>query len=162
MGIGCNIKKIRTDRGITQQSLAEKLGITPAAVGNYEHDVSFPKEEVLMKMFGALDCTPNELLADSTAESGEKCAAPFPSGRNIGERERVLLNKYSDLDERGKAAVDDCAERELLRMSADGVPEQIAVAARNGRTGSGKLERRTGENAVKSVLDLPDYKGGRR
>lgn len=162
MGIGSNIKKIRTDRGITQRSLAEKLGITPAAVGNYEHDVSFPKEDVLMKMFGALDCTPNELLVGLTAESGEKCAAPFPSERNIGEREHALLNKYTKLDERGKAAVDDCAERELCRMNTVGAPEEIAVAARNGRASSGKLERRTGENAVKSVLDLPDYKGGRR
>lgn len=162
MGIGRNIKKIRIDRGITQRSLAEKLGITPAAVGNYEHDVSFPKEDVLMKMFGALDCTPNELLAGLTSESGEKRAVLFSGGRNIGERERALLNKYTDLDERGKAAVDDCAERELCRMNAGGAPEEIAVAARNGRAGSGKLERRTGENAVKSVLDLPDYKGGRR
>lgn len=162
MGIGRNIKKIRIDRGITQRSLAEKLGITPAAVGNYERDVSFPKEDVLMKMFGALDCTPNELLAGLTAESGEKRAALFSGGRNIGERERALLNKYTDLDERGKAAVDDCAEHELCRMSAGDAPEEIAVAARNGRAGSGKLERRTGDNAVKSVLDLPDYKGGRR
>lgn len=162
MGIGSNIKKIRTDRGVTQRSLAEKLGVTPAAVGNYENDVSFPKEDVLMKMFAALDCTPNELLAGLTAESGEKRVRPFPGGRNIGERERALLYKYTALDERGKTAVDSCAERELCRMGTAGAQEEIAVAARSGRAGSGRLERRTGENAVRSVLDLPDYKGGRR
>ena len=54
MGIGARIAELRTRLGITQQNLALRIGVTPSAVGNYEHDVSFPKEEVLMKLFGAL------------------------------------------------------------------------------------------------------------
>lgn len=140
MGIGSNIRKFRQRRGITQETLAAMLGVTPSAVGNYEHDVSFPKEEVLMKLFGALECTPNELLG---AEGG------------LTRIECAHLKKYRSLDERGRMLVDACTDAELERMET----EEIPIAARKGSPGEPlKLKRRNG----KSLLDAPDYKGGRK
>lgn len=141
MGIGKRIKALRSERGLTQEALALKIGVTPSAVGNYEHDVSFPREEVLMRLFGALGCTPNELLGDDE-----------PSGIE----ERAHLNKYRVLDALGKRRVDSVTETELMRVC--GESEEIAVAARNG-SGSKPLtlKKRSGKN----LLDMPDY-GGRR
>ena len=138
MGIGSRIKELRIKQGITQEILAQKLGVTTSAVGNYEREISFPKETVLMKLFGALGCSPNELL-----------------GEPLGERERTLLNKYAKLDEQGKERVDECAERELGRVREY---EDIPIAARNGSGEPLTFKKRKG----KSIRDLPDYRGGGR
>ena len=62
MKIGEKIFELRRKAGLTQRDLALKIGVTPSAVGNYEQGVSFPREEVLYRLFDALDCTPNELF----------------------------------------------------------------------------------------------------
>lgn len=62
MTIGEKILELRRKAGLTQRDLALKIGVTPSAVGNYEQGVSFPREEVLYRLFEALDCTPNELF----------------------------------------------------------------------------------------------------
>ena len=64
MGIGIRIRALRERIGITQEELARRIGVTPSAVGNYERDISHPKEEVLYRLFTALSCEPNELFAD--------------------------------------------------------------------------------------------------
>lgn len=144
MGIGNKIRELRLRRGITQEILALKIGVTPSAVGNYERGVSFPKEDVLMKLFGALQCTPNELLSENVLS---------------GEREYAHLNKYSALDEQGRERVDECTERELRRVLTESEKlEEVPIAARNGSAEIIKLKKRSG----KSIFDLPDYRGGRR
>ena len=62
MTIGEKISELRRNAGLTQRDLALKIGVTPSAVGNYEQGVSFPREEVLYRLFEALNCTPNELF----------------------------------------------------------------------------------------------------
>lgn len=144
MGIGNKIRELRIRQGITQEILALKIGVTPSAVGNYEREISFPKEEVLMRLFGALRCTPNELLGENAT---------------FGEREYALLNKYASLDEQGRERVDECTARELERVLAESEEyEEIAIAARHGSGEPIKLKKRKG----RSVFDLPDYGGGRK
>lgn len=146
MGIGVKIREQRLKLGITQQELARSLGVTPSAVGNYECEVSFPKEKVLLRLFDTLECTPNELF-------GGECE------NALSPREAEHLNKYRELDERGKSLVDGYTERELLRMEAsaeDG--EEIPIAARNGSAQQLKLKKL----GNKSISELPDYRGGRR
>ena len=48
------IRESRKRAGLTQQELADKLGITTGAVSNYENGVSFPKAEIA---FGLCDQT---------------------------------------------------------------------------------------------------------
>lgn len=142
MGIGKRIRELRSKRGFTQETLALKIGVTPSAVGNYEHDVSFPKEEVLMKLFGALECTPNELLGTEELSDIKECAH---------------LNKYRALDALGKRRVDAVTEAELTRVCRES--EEIAVAARNG---SGSQPLTLKKRSGKSLLDMPDYGRGRK
>lgn len=154
IGIGRKIKELRLKQGITQEILARKIGVTPSAIGNYEREISFPKETVLMKLFGALECTPNELLGEPGAFS---------------EREYAQLKKYAALDEHGKKQVDECTDRELRRIGSERKGsqndiqngsdefEEVTIAARNGSGELITLKKRKG----KSIFDLPDY-GGRR
>lgn len=139
MGIGKKIRELRQRAGLTQEGLALKIGVTPSAVGNYERDVSFPKEEVLMSLFGALECTPNELLGGS-AEGGS---------------EHEHLQMYRALDDCGREAVDACTQAELARCLGE---NEVLVAARNGEPPHKITLKRRGE---KTIFDVPDYGGGR-
>ena len=46
MGIGKRIKEARERLGMTQNELAEIVGVTGSAITNYEKETSHPKEPV--------------------------------------------------------------------------------------------------------------------
>ncbi len=50
MDIGKNIRKYRTERNMTQEMLAEKLGVTFQAVSSWERDEYLPETENLIKL----------------------------------------------------------------------------------------------------------------
>lgn len=50
MSFASRLRQAREQSGFTQQDLAEKLGVTKSAVGNYENGVSSPKWDVLLKI----------------------------------------------------------------------------------------------------------------
>lgn len=140
MGIGTRIKELRLRAELTQEGLAAKIGVTPSAVGNYERGVSFPKEEVLMALFGALNCTPNELLGNVNTEDEH-------------------IRKYRALDSLGRERVDRCTENELARCKQDDDnADKVLIAARKGGVPHEITLKRRGE---KTIFDVPTYRGGR-
>lgn len=140
MGIGTRIKELRLRAKLTQEGLAAKIGVTPSAVGNYERGVSFPKEEVLMALFEALNCTPNELLGNVKAEDEH-------------------IRKYRALDNPGRERVDRYTENELARCKQDNDnADTVLIAARKGGVPHEITLKRRGE---KTIFDVPTYKGGR-
>lgn len=115
--------------------------MTPSAVGNYEREVSHPREEVLYRMFEALNCQPNELFCDYYTDDSV---------------EAELLKKYRALDEYGKELVESCADIEYRRCKGD----SVLIAARgNGAPRRIIMKKRDGAG---SIFDKPDYDGGRK
>lgn len=100
MAFGDRLKEAREAAGLTRPQLAEKLGITKSAISNYENGVSSPKEDVMLKIFNALDVEPNFLFQDSFVKL------------DITQDEADIINTYRKLDERGKKAVCDTLDRE--------------------------------------------------
>lgn len=148
MGIGKKLKAVREKMGVTQETLAEMIGVTSSAIGNYERDVSHPREDILYRLFEALKCEPNELF-----EGLYECRVP--------ERDRAHMERYGRLDEAGKNRVDVCTELEMdrCRRSAtaedDGEREVLIAARGNGAPHSVKMKR-----SESSIFDQPDYRGG--
>ena len=70
--IGLFIRDMRLERGLTQQQLAERLGITDKAVSKWERCVSCPDITLLRDLADALGVSVSELLA------GERDSAPSP------------------------------------------------------------------------------------
>lgn len=130
MEIGTRIKELRIRAGLTQAQLAKIVKVTPAAVGNYEQGVSFPKERVLKKLFGALNCSPNELFCQD----------------DFSEEDYEHLRLYVQLDSEGKRAVDECTARELSKAGG------IRIAARGG-----SAEIALKKRGSKSIFDASDY-----
>ena len=64
MSIGQRIKEARIARHMTQTELAESVGVTNGAIGNYETDVSSPKEPILIKLMEVLNVDANFIYQD--------------------------------------------------------------------------------------------------
>ena len=60
--ISKNIKRLRTERGLTQDSLAEKISITRQAVSSWENDRTQPDLEMLSRLAEVLDVSFEELI----------------------------------------------------------------------------------------------------
>lgn len=60
--ISKNIKRLRQEKGLTQDELAEKLHVTRQAVSNWENDKNHPDIELLMGMADLFGVDINELL----------------------------------------------------------------------------------------------------
>lgn len=60
--VGKNIKKFRTDKGMTQDGLAEVLNVTRQAVSNWENEKTQPDIETLNSIAEALEVTVEELI----------------------------------------------------------------------------------------------------
>ena len=95
MSFGEQMRRRREELGLTRQALADRLGVSVSAVGNYETGISAPKEEVLLRLFDALEAEPNYLYRGSyRAASG-----------GHSDEERRLLAKYRDLPLSGRQTV---------------------------------------------------------
>lgn len=69
MTIGQRLKEARLQRRMTQPELAEAVGVTKGAIGNYETDLSSPKEPILIKLMEVLQIDANYLYQDYIVSS---------------------------------------------------------------------------------------------
>ena len=61
MSIGKNIAKYRKEKGLTQEELGAKLGVTNQAVSKWESEVSMPDVMLLPEIANALNITLDDL-----------------------------------------------------------------------------------------------------
>ena len=76
MSFGERIKYRRGELKLSRADLAERLGVSPSAVSNYENGVSFPKEDVMLRLFDSLETEPNVLFQDSYRGGGQVMSGP--------------------------------------------------------------------------------------
>lgn len=65
-GFGTRIRALRARQGISQNQLAEALGVSRSAVAMWESDAREPSLEMLLHMAEALGAAPAELLSAAT------------------------------------------------------------------------------------------------
>lgn len=95
MSFGEQLKTRREALHLSRSALAEKLGISVSAIGNYETGISFPKEEVLLRLFDALQTDPNRLFRDSYC----------PHSFELSNEERALIEQCRTLSPTGRQTV---------------------------------------------------------
>lgn len=95
MAFGERLRHRREELGMTRPQLAERLGVSRSAIGNYETGVSAPREEVLLRLFDALGVDANYLYRDSFRFDGDPCSS----------EEQALLEKYRNLGLTGRQTV---------------------------------------------------------
>ena len=87
MSIGTTIKRLRRDRDITQEQLAEYLGISTGAVSQWECDRTAPDITQLPLLANIFDVSADELLEID--------------GKKKDEIIQVFLEKYDELSNKG-------------------------------------------------------------
>lgn len=68
MSLGSRMKERRESLGMTQVQLADLLGVTKGAIGNYETGANSPKASIMYKVFEILKCDANYLYQDEMKE----------------------------------------------------------------------------------------------
>ena len=110
MSFGEQLRRRREELGLSREALAERLGLSRSAIGNYETDIAFPKEEVLLKLFNALEADPNYLFRGS-----------FRHSFFCSESEQRLVEQYRALPQ---------AARQTVRAVMDGFAQVQQEQAR--------------------------------
>ncbi|MDO4470948.1 MAG: helix-turn-helix transcriptional regulator [Bacillota bacterium] len=108
MSFGSRLKEKREALNITQPQLAEMLGVSKGAIGNWETDVNSPRATLLYDLFNILHCDENYLFQDEMKRLKYKDKATPSEFENI-------IKKYRDLDEHGKEMVDFTLTKEWER-----------------------------------------------
>lgn len=122
MTFGERVRARRKELGMSRAELAKLLGISPSAVGNYEIGVSFPKEEIMLRLFNSLETDPNTLFQDSYRLAN----------LTLSHRERKLLEDYRSLTPLGQASVRSvvealCAYRDEVEIAGGAEPRVIPL-----------------------------------
>ena len=107
MSFASRLRQAREHSGLTQQDLAEKLGVTKSAIGNYENGVSSPKWDVLLKIFDILHVEPNFLYQDNFSLNTTEPIVLTP-------QQSALLSSFDQLNEEGQQKAVDYVEDLVL------------------------------------------------
>lgn len=100
MTFGDRLRARRGELDMSRTELAALLGISPSAVGNYETGVSFPKEEIMLRLFDCLETDPNTLFQDSFRFQKQP----------LSRTEQRLLERYRGLSPLGRETVQTMVE----------------------------------------------------
>ena len=125
MSIGTRIKMRREELGMTQPELACLIGVSKGSIGNYESGISRPNEDILIKLFSALDCDANYLYFDDINKSEDI----------LDSGEKNIIKKYRALDEHGKDMVDTVLDKEYSRCAEE--TSRIAAYTASMAAGTG-------------------------
>lgn len=119
MSLGQQMKTRRKELGLSRADLADRLGVSLSAISNYENGISSPKEEILLRLFTALEVEPNYLFRDSYAGTD-----------TLSSGEAALIERYRALSATGKRAVSallDAAEEHRGSRKIISMPEKRPV-----------------------------------
>ena len=85
-----NIKRLRREKDLTQENLAEFLGVTAQSVSNWERGESYPDITILPEIAGFFKVTVDELLGVNKAETEEEIVKELEAYDNIRDQKLKL------------------------------------------------------------------------
>ncbi len=123
MSIGTRIKEQRERLGLSRVELAKMIGVGSSAISNYENAESYPKIEVMYRLFEALQCDANFLFQDEMAKPTtyplSDCEADLVSyAKTLSDENREKLLRYA----RGLSEIQE--GEELLRKVESSIEKE--------------------------------------
>ena len=86
--LGNRVRTVRRQQSLTQEQLAEKVGISPSFLGHIERGTRVASLDTLVALCNTLNVTPEYLLSASLHSFDHK----MPEG--LSERERATLSEF--------------------------------------------------------------------
>jgi transcriptional regulator with XRE-family HTH domain len=107
MSFGTNIKRVRTEKGISQEELGRRISVHPNQLSKYERDQAAPSIDVVQRMAEALEVSIDTLVFGAE----QKLDA------SISDRELIsLFNRVQLLSDRQKDTVKDFLSAFVLKQ----------------------------------------------
>ena len=97
MGFSENLKRIRSEKGLSQQELAKRVGVSQTAIYQWEKGTRTPKIEAIAKLANVLAIHPTQLF--TVKEDGKQVIElniPHMSMDNIEDYLNVILPEYME------------------------------------------------------------------
>ncbi len=107
-GISDNLKRIRNEKGMSQDELSKKIEIHSVQLSRYERGQSVPSIDIVSKIANALEVSIDELVYGKENNIAEKTI-----------KDRELLNMFSKvqlLNEKQKDTVKDFLSAFILKL----------------------------------------------
>ena len=106
---GSNLKQFRSEKGLSQDAFATKIGVHVTNLSKYERSKSIPSLEIAEKMAAALDISIDELVYGRQNEKART---------QISDNELLkLFNKTQSLNDDQKKTVVDLLDAFLLKAN---------------------------------------------
>lgn len=97
MTLGEKIKKFRSEKKLSQQALADKLGIHRKTIAFYEKNKTQPPADIIQKMAAIFEISPDYLLSKESQDS---------SAITVKDKSLIpTFQKIDNLSEKGKDVV---------------------------------------------------------
>ena len=107
--IGREIRRLRTDRGLTQEALATALNVSPQTVSKWERGNSVPDVQLLPELAVFFGVTIDQLFAMTPQQQMERIENHIYASGVIGEAEErqieQQLRAFAESPEHGGRAV---------------------------------------------------------
>ena len=94
MSMGARLAQARRGQNMTQEQLAEKLGVTRQAVSRWESGAAWPETDKLVRMAQILEVSCDYLLQDGVDEKGNPVKPPVTRLLEQAQGRRVKLTFY--------------------------------------------------------------------
>ena len=91
--LGEKIKRIRKQRGLTQNQLAELVDISPRNLSNIELGINFVKAETLDKIIESLNISTEELFANNHIKTKNELICEIDKFINKAKNDTKTLEK---------------------------------------------------------------------
>ena len=93
--LGKKLKEIRKSKNLTQEQVAEMIGVETPSISNIENGKYYPSAENLDKLMDVLNITPNELFNCASYENSEKIIEEMMlSMKNNTDLTRLMYKFY--------------------------------------------------------------------
>lgn len=93
--IGANIKRLRTEKGVTQEQLSEAMNVTCAAVSKWERNETYPDITLLQPLAFYFGVTLDELMGYDKEKVNEEIEKTIAEYRKSDDRQ-IIVKAYKD------------------------------------------------------------------
>ena len=96
MSMGARLSKARRNQNLTQEQLAERLGVTRQAVSRWESDTAYPETDKIIRMAALFGVSCDYLLGVGEAPAGDRPPSPVTRLLREAAGKRLLLAFYEE------------------------------------------------------------------
>lgn len=135
MNLGNRITKLRKNKNLTQDSLAEKLFVTNKTISSWESNRTEPSLETIIKLSEILECSASYLIYGDVTRSDieteikiKLSEIEFNKIKEIMDNEATFLNESNQLDTYYQPV-----HRRFLKDNEDNVEEWLRIGLRGNK-----------------------------